>query len=66
MDIADPSLRWRRATRCDHANCVEIAEAQDYVHMRDSKASGSAPVLTFTQAEWRSFIAATKAGEFDR
>ncbi|MFJ6384380.1 DUF397 domain-containing protein [Kitasatospora sp. NPDC092039] len=36
--------------------CVEVAEAPDTVHVRDSK-DESGPRLTFSPAAWRAFVA---------
>jgi hypothetical protein len=44
--------------------CVEVEGAKDGdVLVRDTKDPG--PVLKFTPAEWRAFIAGAKLGEFD-
>lgn len=48
----------------DTANCVEVA-TDGLVHVRDSKDVGG-PVLLFQTAEWRRWLAAAKAGGFDR
>jgi uncharacterized protein DUF397 len=49
----------------DHG-CVEVAFHGGRVGVRDSKTHGNGPVLTFSPHEWDVFIAAAKAGEFDR
>lgn len=56
---------WRTSTRSSATNCVEVATLDGHVAVRDSKDRGG-PVLMFTQNPWREFLAATKAGEFDR
>jgi Domain of unknown function (DUF397) len=33
--------------------------------VRDGKLRETSPVLMFTSAEWRAFLAGVKAGEFD-
>lgn len=40
------------------------ADADRLILMRDSK-NPDGPVLAFTEAEWRAFIAGVKDGEFD-
>ena len=40
------------------------ADAGRLILMRDSK-NPDGPVLAFTEAEWRAFIAGVKDGEFD-
>jgi Domain of unknown function (DUF397) len=59
------SLTWRSA-RCSANSCVEIAELRDGgTAVRDGKLRETSPVLMFTSAEWRAFLAGVKAGEFD-
>jgi hypothetical protein len=57
-------LRWRRAERCNSANCVEVAQAGDHVLVRDSKNLHISPIA-FTRDEWRVFVAGARAGDFD-
>ncbi|OLT11065.1 hypothetical protein BJF78_27800 [Pseudonocardia sp. CNS-139] len=45
-------------------NCVECRVAPERVHVRDSK-HRDGPSLVFPSDEWRVFVNATKAGEFD-
>jgi len=60
-----PLSAWRRSSRCSTQSCVEVADLPGgSVAVRDSKASGQAPVLVFNQQEWQSFISGVKAGEF--
>ncbi|NJP33207.1 DUF397 domain-containing protein [Micromonospora thermarum] len=51
---------WRKSTR-SNANggaCVEVADnLPDVIAVRDSK-DPAGPVLAFTPASWRSFVAA--------
>jgi hypothetical protein len=57
---------WRKAT-ASQANdgCVEAAYLPDGgVGVRDSKAPHQEP-LVLTRRQWRFFLAAAKAGEFD-
>jgi hypothetical protein len=44
---------------------VEVAVADDFVLVRDSK-DLSGPVLRFTHNEWSAFASAMRDGEFDR
>jgi hypothetical protein len=44
--------------------CVEVGFETSAVLMRDSKDRGG-PVLRFTVAEWKAFVAGVKVGEFD-
>ncbi|MCG5215975.1 DUF397 domain-containing protein [Streptosporangium sp. KLBMP 9127] len=59
-------LAWRAASRCNGANCVEVAELpHGGMAIRDSKAKFG-PTIEFTTSEWRMWIADIKTGEFDR
>ncbi|BFU42737.1 DUF397 domain-containing protein [Krasilnikovia sp. MM14-A1004] len=56
---------WRTSTRSGtEGNCVEVRLDDDAVVVRDSK-DRSGPVLRFTDAEWRAFLAGARDGEFD-
>ena len=60
----DRNWTWRRASFCDNSSCVEVANGNNFVAMRDSKVKGG-PMLSYTRQEWAAFIAGVKAGEFD-
>lgn len=57
---------WRKSTRSEVSNCVEVAflGGGGHVAVRDSKdPAGSA--LMFTALEWEAFIGGVKDGEFN-
>jgi hypothetical protein len=55
---------WRKSSYSNSsANCVEVAAARRTVGVRDSKAGGSGPVLTFGAAAWARFLSQLKAGQ---
>jgi hypothetical protein len=52
--------QWRKSSRSsgNGGNCVEVADnLPDVVAVRDSK-DPAGPVLSFTPATWRGFVAA--------
>lgn len=58
---------WRKSSysSSNGGQCVEVARnLATVVAVRDSKASDG-PVLVFTRAEWQSFAAGVKIGQFD-
>jgi hypothetical protein len=55
-------LRWRKAKRCTGGNCVEVAEAEGLVLVRNSKVPEA--TLTFTAEEWETFLHGVKEGDF--
>jgi hypothetical protein len=61
-----PNQTWLRSRhgRCETAACVEVSRSGETVLVRDSKDPAS-PVLRFTIAEWNSFVAGIRAGDFE-
>jgi hypothetical protein len=61
------SVKWFKSTRSgNNGACVEVAHlGDDVIGVRDTKANGNGPILTFTRAEWDAFIGGAKDGEFD-
>lgn len=72
-DCVQVKGEWHKSSASGTTACVEVAEGRvlknaddlDHVLVRDSKLGDKSPVLHFTPAEWRAFIAGVKAGEFD-
>lgn len=64
---ANDELRWVKSSRSGGDNaCVEVAVQPDgSAFVRDSKSGDAGPVLSFTPAEWRAFVAGVHDGEFD-
>ncbi|MEU8265145.1 DUF397 domain-containing protein [Micromonospora sp. NPDC048999] len=46
---------WRKSSRSDDGNCVEVAVANDVVLTRDSK-DPDGLVLRFAPQRWQSFV----------
>ena len=60
---------WKKSSyspTSDSSSCVEVAITVDVVRVRDTKAHGHAPILTFSPAVWAAFTTAIKEGDFDR
>jgi Domain of unknown function (DUF397) len=64
---ANDWVTWARSSHSEHVDtCVEVAPFPDGgMLMRDSKLGDASPVLRFTAAEWRAFVAGVRDGEFD-
>ena len=57
---------WRKSSYSDaNGGCVEVAGAAHLVAVRDTKQNGRGPILEFTPAAWREFIAEAKSGRLD-
>jgi Domain of unknown function (DUF397) len=58
------STHWKKSSRCDSSACVEVAQLEQHVGVRDSK-DPDGPVLTFSSGAWSSFVAGVRAGDFE-
>ncbi len=57
---------WQKATASDsHGSCVEVRRNGDRIEVRDTKAHGAGPVLSFTSPEFAAWLDGAKGGEFD-
>jgi hypothetical protein len=56
-------MNWRRSSYSsgNGGECVEVASVADAVAVRDTKQSGTGPVLRFTPAAWRRFAGQVKS-----
>lgn len=52
---------WRKATySAANGNCIEVADSEDAVGIRDTKQCGRGPVLEFSTGAWHGFITGIK------
>jgi hypothetical protein len=58
------TAQWRKPTGSGDSGCVEIAYADGWIGVRDTKDAGAGLVLAFTEHEWQAFLAGVSAGEF--
>jgi len=56
-----PDGRWRKSSRCESFQCVEVAAGGGQVLVR---AAADGPVLRYPTAAWQAFCAAVKAGGY--
>jgi hypothetical protein len=57
-------LHWRKAQRSiADGECVEVAQAEDCIAVRDSKDPNGA-VLRYKAAKWKSFVKTTKKADW--
>lgn len=51
------NLNWHKSSySSDSGNCVQVAAVPSYIVVRDSK-DPTGPMLVFSQASWRAFVA---------
>ncbi|GAA0478455.1 hypothetical protein GCM10010112_29470 [Actinoplanes lobatus] len=52
--MKDTTMAWQRSSFCATSGCIEVAQIDGTIRLRDSKNPGQPP-LVFTQAEWSGF-----------
>jgi hypothetical protein len=58
-----PASRWRKSSFSEAGNCVEVANRDGLVLVRDTKFFAEASVLSFSPSTWREFIYAINNGQ---
>ncbi|MEV0842721.1 DUF397 domain-containing protein [Actinocatenispora sera] len=58
------NAKWRKSSTSDSGGCVEVAYADGYIGVRDTKDHGTGPVLTFNRHEWTAFLEGVGNREF--
>lgn len=59
----ESAIRWRKSTRSDQSNCVEIALSDGGVLVRDSKDPAGVR-LQLSRTEWLAFVRAVRDDRF--
>jgi hypothetical protein len=54
---------WRKSTFCASGECVEVAQHNGMIVLRDAEQPRGN--VRYTAEEWRAFVRGIKAGEFD-
>jgi hypothetical protein len=54
------SLRWIKSSYSSTGNCVELADQDQGVLVRDSHQSGTGPVISFSAEAWQAFTGQLK------
>ena len=60
----NPSLVWRKSTRCESNGCVEVALTSDQRIALRNSTDPQGPVLTFSRDTWGAFMEDIRAGKF--
>jgi Domain of unknown function (DUF397) len=60
------NVSWRKSSYSGNTGCLEAAERDGAVLLRDTKDHGRGPIHRYTAAEWRAFIAGVKRVASDR
>lgn len=63
-DLDVNQARWHKSSLSTDTNCVEMAQVDGYVAIRDSK-NPDKSALIFTKDEWRAFVGGVHQNEFD-
>jgi len=58
------TLNWRKSSYSNNGQCVEVAETDDGILVRNSNRP-DAGTIEFTRAEMAAWIEGCKAGEFE-
>ena len=58
-------LVWRKSTRSQRYNCVEVAVTSEFAAVRDSKDRGGGH-FAVSRPQWQTFLSALRADHYDR
>ena len=57
-------LVWRKSSRSQRYDCVEVAVTSEFAAVRDSKDRGGGH-FAVSRPQWRSFLSALRAERYD-
>jgi hypothetical protein len=62
------NLRWRKSSFSGNggASCVEVADHNGTILVRDTKDHGRGAIHRYTAHEWRTFLTKVRDGEFGK
>ncbi|MCS0604069.1 DUF397 domain-containing protein [Streptomyces sp. LP11] len=57
-DCLEARYNWRKSSHSsdEGGNCVEVATRPATIHIRDSKATPTSPIVTVSPATWHEFV----------
>ena len=58
-------LAWHVSSTCESGACLKVARRGD-LELVGSTLLPDGPIIEFSGAEWREFLAGVKLGEFDK
>ena len=58
-------LAWRKSTRSERYNCVEVAVTPEFAALRDSK-DRDAGHFAVSRPQWSSFLSALRSDHYER
>jgi hypothetical protein len=62
--VSPAELVWRKASYCASGECIEVAQRDGVIILRDST-QPSGRMLYYATDRWRSFVRDVKAGELN-
>jgi hypothetical protein len=51
-----PTSKWRKSSFSESGNCVEVANQDGIVIVRDTKRLGGDSILSFPSLTWQAFV----------
>jgi hypothetical protein len=64
IEESPEDVRWRRSTKCDDDDCLEVAFPRQGTVLVRHSSHPEGPVIELTTAEWDAFLGGVMAGEF--